>query len=66
MNADKTYPYALEVKASERKPGTFEWTIRRHGKLIQRSDRVHRSEDDARKDGEKAIERQFVDSQSTR
>jgi hypothetical protein len=59
-------PYTLEVMASERKPGQFEWTIRRQGTLIQRSDRIHRSEADAQKDGEKAIERQFSDSQSTR
>ena len=61
-----TYPYTLEVKPSERTPGTFEWTIRRHGTLIQRSDRVQRTEADARRDGEKAIERQFADDQSTR
>jgi hypothetical protein len=59
-------PYTLEVAASERKPGQFEWMIRRQGTLVQRSDRLHRSEADAQKDGEKAIERQFSDSQSTR
>ncbi|MBM0207474.1 hypothetical protein JNW90_34230 [Micromonospora sp. STR1s_5] len=59
-------PYTLELMASERKPGQFEWTIRRQGTLIQRSDRIHRSEADAQKDGERAIERQFSDSQSTR
>jgi hypothetical protein len=62
----QTPPYTLEVTASERKPGQFEWTIRRQGTLIQRSDRIHRSEADAQKDGEKAIERQFSDAQSTR
>jgi uncharacterized protein (DUF2249 family) len=61
-----TPPYTLEVVASERKPGQFEWKIRRQGTLIQRSDRLHRSEADAKKDGEKAIERQFSDSQSSR
>jgi hypothetical protein len=66
MTIENTHPYTLEVKPSDRKPGTFEWTIRRHGKLIQRSDRLHRSEQDARKDGEKAIEREFSDAQSTR
>jgi hypothetical protein len=59
-------PYTLEVVASERKPGQFEWTIRRKGTLIQRSDRIHRSEADGQKDGEKAIERQFSDAQSAR
>ncbi|HMO29813.1 hypothetical protein [Enterovirga sp.] len=57
-----TYPYTLEVMASERTPGAFEWTIRRHGKLIQRSDRLQRSEEAARRDGEKALERQFADA----
>ncbi len=57
-----TYPYTLEVMASERTPGAFEWTIRRHGKLIQRSDRLQRSEEAARRDGEKALERQFMDA----
>ena len=56
-----TYPYTLEVSPSERTPGAFEWTIRRHGKLIQRSDRLQRSEEAARRDGEKALERQFTD-----
>jgi hypothetical protein len=61
-----TPPYTLEIMASERKPGQFEWTIRRQGTLVQRSDRIHRSEADAQKDGEHAIERQFSESQSTR
>lgn len=60
-----THPYSLEIMPGP-KPGTFQWTIRRHGKLIQRSDRIHRSEADALKDGEKAIERQFSDALSTR
>ena len=59
-------PYTLEIMASERKPGQFDWTIRRQGTLVQRSDRIHRSEADAQKEGEKAIERQFSDAQSTR
>lgn len=57
-----TYPYTLDVIPSERNPGAFEWTIRRHGKLIQRSDRLQRSEEAARRDGEKALERQFTDA----
>jgi hypothetical protein len=65
-NVTQTPPYTLEVSASERKPGQFEWTIRRQGTLIQRSDRIHRSGVDAQKDGEKAVERQFSDAQSAR
>lgn len=66
MNTDSMHPYSLDVKASDRTAGAFEWSIRRNGKLIQRSDRIQRSEDSARKDGEKAIERQFADAHSTR
>ena len=65
-NITQTPPYTLEVLASERKPGQFEWTIRRQGTLIQRSDRIHRSGADAQKDGEKAVERQFSDAQGAR
>jgi hypothetical protein len=66
MSTDSMHPYSLDVKASDRTPGLFEWSIRRNGKLIQRSDRFQRSEEGARKDGEKAIERQFADALSAR
>lgn len=66
MNDNQTHPYQLEVQASERKPGTFEWTIRKNGKLSERSDRSHRSEEDARKDGQKAVERRFADLKNAR
>ena len=65
MDDNRTHPYALEIMAAN-KPGTFQWTIRRHGKLIQRSDRVHRSLEEAQKDGEKAVERQFSNVASPR
>jgi len=63
---NKHHPYELEVRAAARKPGMFEWNIRKHGKLSERSDKLYRSEADALKDGEKAIERQFAEAQSTR
>ena len=66
MNDNSMYPYELEVQPSVRTPGAFDWAIRRHGKLIQRSDRVQRSEEAARKDGLKAVERQFLSAHSTR
>lgn len=65
MSENPNHPYTLEVLPAA-KAGTFQWTLRRHGKLIQRSDKIHRSEEDAQKDGTKAIERQFADSQSAR
>lgn len=66
MSENPTHPYTLEVQASERPAGTFQWAIRKHGKLVQRSDRTLRSEADAQKSGEKEIERLFTDVQTTR
>lgn len=49
------HPHELEVAASRHKPGSFEWSIRTRGKLMQRGDKVFRSEAEAQRDGEKAI-----------
>lgn len=57
MNENSTHPYSLAVTPSVRKPGTFDWAIRKNGALLERSDRAHRTEDDARRSGDKAIER---------
>ena len=66
MNENAMYPYTVEVQPSEKPAGTFQWAIRKHGKLVQRSDRSQRSEEAARKEAEKAIEREFTSSQSSR
>jgi hypothetical protein len=66
MKDSSTYPYTLEVQPSDRPAGTFQWIIRKHGKLLQRSDRPQRTEAEARKAGEREIERQFTDAQSAR
>ena len=66
MTDNDMHPYTLEVVPCPRKPGMFEWAIRRNGQLIQRSDRLQRSEDEARKDGTRAVERQFWDARKTR
>jgi hypothetical protein len=63
MSDNPTHPYTLEVQPGP-KPGTFGWTIRKNGKLAQRSDRTFRTEKDARRDGAKAIEQQFTDAAS--
>lgn len=55
-----TYPYTLEVIPSPRLAGHFDWAIRKHGKLVQRSDRSQTSEAAARKSGLAEIERQFL------
>ena len=54
MNKNPTHPYTLDV--SKLPDGRFQWTIRERGKLLQRSDRPHSSEQSARENGQKAIE----------
>jgi hypothetical protein len=56
-----TYPYTLTISPSERTAGDFDWAIRRHGKLVERSDRLHSSEQSARESGQAALERQLRD-----
>ena len=59
MSSDNaTYPYTLTILPCDKLAGHFEWAIRRHGKLVQRSDRPHPSERSAQKRGEAALERQ--------
>jgi hypothetical protein len=62
---NRHHPYALDVQPGP-KAGTFQWALRKSGKLLERSDRAFESEEKARKDGEKAVERQFSAAQSTR
>ncbi len=64
MNENPTHPYTLDV--SERPGGHFEWAIRERGKLLQRSDRSHPSERDARQKGEAALESLFVQTRNVR
>lgn len=65
MNQNPMHPYELDVQPGP-KPGTFQWTIRKGGKLLQRSDKTHRSADDARKNGEREVEKQFGAAQNPR
>ena len=39
-----TYPYTFEVERNPKSEGVWQWAIRKHGKLIQRSDRAFASE----------------------
>jgi hypothetical protein len=64
-NVTPTHPYTLEVHPGPM-TGTVHWAIRRDGKLVQRSDKIHRSEADARKCGLRQIERQFATAQMER
>ena len=52
-----TYPYTLQVEPNPRREGSWQWAIRRHGKMIQRSDRDHPSEAKARAQGMGQIEK---------
>lgn len=66
MSETDIHPYSLEVAPSARRPGLFEWAIRRNGKLVERSDRFATSEADAQKAGLKAVERLFLPSHNSR
>jgi hypothetical protein len=50
-----THPYTLEITPSPKGDGTIGWAIRKNGKLLERSDRVFRSEHDALKNGQDAL-----------
>jgi hypothetical protein len=52
-----THPYSLEVTPSPKGDGSFGWAIRMNGKMLERSDRLFRSEQDALKNGREAVER---------
>ena len=60
MNSpNPTHPYTVDIVPCEKPAGHFRWAIRRSGKLIERSDRPHYSEQSARERAEEAIQRQF-------
>src|SRR3712207_6509309 len=58
---NSTSPYTLEVRLCEKPAGHFQWAIRKHGKLVERSDRAHSSERSAQESGQAALERQLRD-----
>jgi hypothetical protein len=55
--ANPTHPYTLEITPSPKGDGSLGWAIRKNGTLLERSDRVFRSEQDALKNGREAVER---------
>jgi hypothetical protein len=57
MTNDTAPRYTLDVQPSATSATNYQWAIRDRGKLIQRSDRVLRSEADARKRGEEELVR---------
>ena len=56
-SATSTYPYTLEVTPNPRAEGTWQWAIRKHGKLVQRSDRAQPSEAKAQAQGTEKIQK---------
>lgn len=60
MTNTATHPYSLDIFPCEAPAGHYRWTIRKHGKLLQRSDRPHPSERSARERGEAELERHLT------
>ncbi|HEX2554478.1 MAG TPA: hypothetical protein VHL98_12315 [Microvirga sp.] len=56
-SSNPTHPYTLELSPSPKGDGSVGWAIRMHGKLLERSDRTYRSEQEALKSGQEAVER---------
>ena len=52
-----THPYTLEVERNPRSEGAWQWAIRHHGKLVERSDRALASEAKAKAQGMEKIEK---------
>jgi hypothetical protein len=57
MTDSSLYPFAIEVSPLATPKGHFGWTIRKHGKLLERSDRPHDSEAKAHAQALAAVER---------
>lgn len=53
------HPYSFDVQPVPGKEGQWQWAIRKHGKLIQRSDRKHPSKAKAEESARGEIERMF-------
>jgi hypothetical protein len=57
MSINQTHPYTLELSPSPKGDGSAGWAIRKHGKMLERSDRLYRTEQEALKSGQEAVER---------
>jgi hypothetical protein len=55
--AASTFPYTLEIEPPKRPGGSYQWAIRKNGKLAQRSDRNYPTEAKARENGLAQIEK---------
>ncbi|MER2269309.1 hypothetical protein [Methylobacterium oxalidis] len=52
-----THPYTLEILPPKAEGASYQWAIRRSGKLVQRSDRTLPSEAKARESGMAQVEK---------
>ncbi|MGY2050404.1 hypothetical protein [Methylobacterium sp. JK268] len=59
MTDPSLYPFTIEVSPLATPKGMFGWAIRKHGKLLERSDRPHETEAKARAQALAAVERAF-------
>ena len=57
MSHEEAYPYTLDVQPCDKPAGHFRWIIRERGKLLQRSDKSHPSQEAALKNGHAELER---------
>jgi hypothetical protein len=57
MTQTHSHPYTLELAPSSKGDGSVGWAIRKNGKMLERSDRMFRSEHEALKSGQEAVER---------
>jgi hypothetical protein len=55
--ATSTFPYTLEIEPPKSPGGSYQWAIRKNGKLAQRSDRNYPTEAKARENGLAQIEK---------
>ncbi|AWN40158.1 hypothetical protein [Methylobacterium durans] len=56
MTNEIPHPYEIEVLPLEKPAGAYRWVLRRGGKLLERSDRPHPSEEKAWASAVKALE----------
>jgi hypothetical protein len=59
MSDQAPYPYILEIISAKKPAGHFQFAIRKHGKMLQRSDRAYPTEEEAHKRGLAEIEKQL-------
>ncbi|RVU13774.1 hypothetical protein [Methylobacterium oryzihabitans] len=57
MTDDTLYPFTIEVSPLSAPKGHYGWAIRKHGKLLERSDRAYENEAKAYNRALAAVER---------